>query len=162
VPDSAIHEAVQGQGSSLNLGIIRGQDYDALQCCDAVITVSGTATLEVALLGIPMVIVYRLSSLSYWLGRLLVRVPFIGLPNILAGKSVVREFIQDAANASNIVGEVARLLTNRAYADAIRAELRGIRAQLGQRDGSAELARLAARMLLPADVPACGGAPDPT
>jgi lipid-A-disaccharide synthase len=162
VPDSAIHEAVQGQGSSLNLGIIRGQDYDALQCCDAVITVSGTATLEVALLGIPMVIVYRLSSLSYWLGRLLVRVPFIGLPNILAGKSVVREFIQDAANASNIVGEVARLLTNRAYADAIRTELRGIRAQLGQRDGSAELARLAARMLPPADIPACGGAPDPT
>lgn len=149
VPDAAIQAEVERLDSRLDLRIIRGQDYDVLQCCDAVITVSGTATLEVALLGIPMVIIYRLSPLSYWLGRLLVKVPFIGLPNILAGKSVVREFIQDEANPSNIAGEVAKLLSDGVYADTIRAELRGIRAQLGQRDGSAELARLAARMLAP-------------
>ena len=149
VPDEAIQAAIESIDSSIDLRIIRGQDYDALQCCDAVITVSGTATLEVALLGVPMVIVYRLSPLSYWLGRLLVKVPFIGLPNILAGKSVVREFIQDDANPSAIAGEVVRLLRDGVYADTIRAELRGIRRLLGQRDGSAELARLAARMLAP-------------
>ena len=134
-------------GCPFPLRVITGQDYDALQCCDAVITVSGTATLEVALLGIPMVIVYRLSPFSYWLGRLLVRVPFIGLPNILAGQSVVKEFIQEEATADNIAGEVGRILDDAAYASRMREELGRIRELLGDRDGSVELARLAANML---------------
>ena len=134
-------------GCPFQLRVIKGQDYDALQCCDAVITVSGTATLEVALLGVPMVIVYRLSPISYWLGRLLVKVPFIGLPNILAGKSVVKEFIQGEATAENIAGEVGRILDDAAYASRMRAELGHIRARVGDRDGSVELARLAADML---------------
>ena len=111
------------------------------------ITVSGTATLEVALLGVPMVIVYRLSQISYWLGRLLVKVPFIGLPNILAGKSVVKEFIQGEATAENIAGEVGRILDDAAYASRMRDELGHIRARVGDRDGSVELARLAANMI---------------
>ena len=145
VPDQAITEGLAG--FDLQLDVIRGQDYNALQCCDAVMTVSGTATLEVALLGIPMVIVYRLAPLSYWLGRLLVKVPFIGLPNILAGKAVVREFIQHEATPDNISQEVGRILRDTAYAETIRQDLLAIRATLGERDGSLELARLAARML---------------
>lgn len=148
VPESAITAALAGR--DLDVRIIDGQDYDALQCCDAVMTVSGTATLEVALLGIPMAIVYRLSPLSYWLGRLLVKVPFIGLPNILAGKSVAREFIQHEATPDHISAEIVRILRDQAYAEAMRRELLAIRASLGDRDGSAELARLAARMLDPA------------
>lgn len=148
VPESAITAALAGR--DLDVRIIDGQDYDALQCCDAVMTVSGTATLEVALLGIPMAIVYRLSPLSYWLGRLLVKVPFIGLPNILAGKSVAREFIQHEATPDHISEEIVRILRDHAYAEAMRRELLAIRASLGDRDGSAELARLAARMLDPA------------
>jgi lipid-A-disaccharide synthase len=145
VADAALGERLAGSG--LDLRIVKGQDYDALQCCDAVITVSGTATLEVALVGVPMVIVYRLSPVSYWLGRLLVRIPFIGLPNILAGKSIVREFIQHAASADNIAGEIGRILREPAYAADIRKELAGVRALLGERNGSLELARLAAGML---------------
>lgn len=148
VPEAAITAALTGHDCDVHL--IQGQDYDALQCCDAAITVSGTATLELALLGIPMAIVYRLAPLSYWLGRLLVKVRFIGLPNILAGKSVVREFIQHEARAALVAGEVTRILRDRAYAEAMRRELLAIRALLGDRDGSAELARLAARMLEPA------------
>ncbi len=149
VPDAAIAEELANTG--LNLRIIRGQDYNALQCCDAVITVSGTATLEVALLGVPMAIVYRLAPLSYWLGRLLVKVPFIGLPNILAGKAIVREFIQHAATPDKISREMVRLLKDAPYAAGIRQELLALRATLGSRDGSVELARLAARLLEPSE-----------
>ena len=133
--------------ADLDLRVIQGQDYDALQCCDAVITVSGTATLEIALLGIPMAIVYRLAPVSYWLGRLLVKVPFIGLPNILAGKSVVREFIQHEATPANIAGEIARILRKPEYAQKQHQALLAIRDKLGERNGSVELARLAAEML---------------
>ena len=146
VEDAAISAQLAGV-ADLDLQVIRGQDYDALQCCDTVITVSGTATLEIALLGIPMVIVYRLAPLSYWLGRLLVKVPFIGLPNILAGKGVVREFIQHEATHENIAGEIARILQDSSYAESQRQALLAIRDKLGDRNGSAELARLAADML---------------
>ncbi|MDD1648900.1 MAG: lipid-A-disaccharide synthase [Methylococcaceae bacterium] len=149
VPDTAITGAFDDP--DLDLRVIKGQDYDALQCCDAVITVSGTATLEVTLLGIPMVIVYRLAPLSYWLGRMLVKLPFIGLPNILAGKSVVREYIQHEATPANIAGEIGRILRDAPYAEAMRKALLAVRDSLGDRDGSAELARLAARMLAPAE-----------
>ena len=133
--------------ADLDLQVIQGQDYNALQCCDAVITVSGTATLEIALLGIPMAIVYRLAPVSYWLGRLLVKVPFIGLPNILAGKSVVREFIQHEATPTNIAGEIAQILREPEYAQKQHQALLAIRDKLGERNGSVELARLAAQML---------------
>lgn len=133
--------------ADLDLRVIQGQDYDALQCCDAVITVSGTATLEIALLGIPMAIVYRLAPVSYWLGRLLVKVPFIGLPNILAGKSVVREFIQHEATPTNVAGEITRILREPDYAQKQHQALLAIRDKLGERNGSVELARLAAQML---------------
>jgi lipid-A-disaccharide synthase len=147
VGDTAISDQLAGV-ADLDLQVIQGQDYDALQCCDAVITVSGTATLEIALLGIPMVIVYRLAPLSYWLGRLLVKIPFIGLPNILAGKGVVREFIQHEATPANMTEEIARILQDRPYAETQRQALLAIRKKLGERNGSAELARLAADMLV--------------
>lgn len=135
------------QQVALPIRTIRGIDYDVLQCCDAVVTSSGTATLEVALLGLPMAIVYRLSVLSYWLGRLLVSIPYIGLPNILSGRSVVREFIQHAANPSNIAGEIERILTDSSYSRQMRDDLHRLREILGPGGGSANLARLAAQLL---------------
>jgi lipid-A-disaccharide synthase len=146
---SVADEALQAQlaASGLDLRIIRGQDYDALQCCDAVITVSGTATLEVALTGVPMAIVYKLSPLSYWLGRLLVSIAWIGLPNILAGKAIVREFIQHEATAEHIAAEIGRILREPDYAAGIRRDLAEVREKIGEHNGSLELARLAARML---------------
>lgn len=134
-------------GRKLSIDIIRGRDYDALQCCNAVMTVSGTATLELALLGLPMVIVYRLSPISYGLGRLLVSIPWIGLPNILAGKGIVREYIQHEANAANIVAEINRILEDPDYASTIRMDLAEVREKLGQMNGSAKLAELAAQLL---------------
>lgn len=136
-----------GAKHHLDLMIIEGQDYDVLQCCDAVMTVSGTATLEVALLGVPMVIVYRLAALSYWIGRLLIKVPFIGLPNILRGKGIVREFIQADATPENIAGEMRKILDEPVYRETMREELAAVRESLGHLEGSVELARLAVGML---------------
>jgi len=148
VSDEALAEGLSGVRLA-HLHIIKGQDYDALQCADAVITVSGTATLEIALMGIPMSIVYKLAPFSYWLGRRLVNVPFIGLPNILAGKGVVREFIQDDATADAIALETQHIIENHEYAEAIRLELLKVRDLIGDRNASLELARIAADILKP-------------
>ncbi len=126
---------------------IQGRNYDVLQCCDAVITASGTATLEVTLAGMPMAIIYKLTPITYWLGRLLINIKFIGLPNILAGKGIVREFIQYEANASNIAAEIGKIVEDKAYANQIREDLLKVKASLGEGGGSAKLARLAKAML---------------
>ena len=125
-----------------------GRNYDVLQCCDAVITVSGTATLEVALAGVPMAIIYKLTPITYWLGRLLISIKFIGLPNILAGKGIVREFIQQDANAPNIAAEIGKIVIDKNYASEIRENLSKVKELLGEGGGSSRLASLAKEMLL--------------
>lgn len=133
--------------SSLAIQVIQGQSYDAIQCCDAVMTKSGTATLEIALLTVPMVIVYKLAPITYWLGRLLVRTPFIGLPNIVAGKSIVKELIQHEASPENLAAEISRILSDDAYAAEMTANLQQVKTLLGQGGGSKNMALLAAEML---------------
>jgi lipid-A-disaccharide synthase len=103
--------------------------------------------LEVALAGVPMAIIYKLTPITYWLGRLLISIKFIGLPNILAGRGIVREFIQHEANAENIAEEIGKIIQDQAYAERIRQDLREVKALLGAGGGSANLARLAAQML---------------
>ena len=155
--DSQLIDEVLGS-DGLPLRRVSGLDYDALQCCDAVVTASGTATLELALLRLPMVIVYRLAPLTYWLGRLLVKIPFIGLPNILAGREVVREFIQHAANPDNIACEIERILNDNEYAASIREGLAMVSGKLGSGDGSSNLAHLAAEMIRSGRAAPCAGA----
>jgi len=154
VESSLIEEALSGHRLAVHR--VPGLDYDLLQCCDAVVTSSGTATLELALLKLPMVIIYRLSPVTYWLGRLLVRIPFIGLPNILAGHSVVREFIQHDANPENIVAEIEHILNDATYAASMRAALSEVAGILGAGGGSANLARLAAELLSGGGSPSSG------
>jgi lipid-A-disaccharide synthase len=127
--------------------VIKNQPYDVIQCCDAVMTSSGTATLEIALLTVPMVICYKLSPLTYRLGRLLVKTPFIGLPNIVAGRSIVREFIQHEATADNLAIEIAWLLTDEHYRDKMLRNLQDVKQRLGQGGGSKNMAVLALEML---------------
>ncbi len=121
--------------------------YDVIQVCDAVVTASGTATLQIALMATPMVIIYRVSALSYRIARRLVSVKHIGLANIVAGRSVVREFIQDDVKPQAIAAEIERLLTDEAYAQTMRRNLTGIRVALGEVGGSDKAARLALTMV---------------
>jgi lipid-A-disaccharide synthase len=140
-------ESYTGQ-SPLSITVIKKQPYDVIQCCDAVMTTSGTATLEIALLTVPMVIAYKLSPLTYWLGRWLVNTPFIGLPNIVSGKCIVKELIQHDATADQLAAEITQILTDKAYADEMRQNLGQVKQQLGQGGGSKNMAQLALEMLL--------------
>ena len=145
IPDALLKSYLQD--SSVNVSIVKNQPYDAMQCCDAIMTTSGTATLEIALLGVPMLISYKLAALTYWLGRWLVKTPFIGLPNIVAGKAIVREFIQHEATAESLAFETLRLLTDTAYADEMRSNLQAVKQKLGAGGASKNMAELVLEML---------------
>jgi lipid-A-disaccharide synthase len=133
--------------SAVAIHIVKQQPYDAIQCCDAVMTTSGTASLEIALLGVPMVIVYRLAAFSYWLGKRLVKIPFIGLPNIIAGKAIVKELIQEQLNAENLATEILNLLADGDYRQRCISALQDVKHQLGDGGGSKNMAQLALEML---------------
>ena len=134
--------------SSVGIKVIKNQPYDVIQCCDAVMTTSGTATLEVALLNIPMVITYKLSPMTYWLGKWLVKSRYIGLPNIIAGKRIIKELIQHQATARNLSKEIVRILTDQAYRQEMRRMLTAVSEELGHGGGSKVMAEIAEKMLL--------------
>jgi lipid-A-disaccharide synthase len=147
--DSVSDEVLQSylQHCPLAIKVVKQQAYDAIQCCDAVMTTSGTASLEIALLGVPMVIAYRLSPLTYWLGKQLVKIPFIGLPNIIAGRAIVKELIQAAVSAESLAAEVERLLKDQVYRADCLEGLKQVKMQLGEGGGSKNMADLALEML---------------
>jgi lipid-A-disaccharide synthase len=150
--DSISDQVLQShlQDCPLAIKVVKQQPYDVIQCCDAIMTTSGTASLEIALLGIPMVIAYRLSPLTYWLGTKLVKIPFIGLPNIIAGKGIVKELIQDAVSADSLAAEIERLLDDASYRQACLQGLAQVKTELGEGGGSKNMAELAMEMLEPA------------
>jgi lipid-A-disaccharide synthase len=94
---------------------------------------SGTATLEAAFFGLPLVILYHVAWLTYVIGRRLVRVPFLGMPNILAGREIAREYLQDAARPADIAPEMLRLLDDPAARGQIIKDLASVIDQLGER-----------------------------
>ena len=107
-------EAVESalQHSALHIPIVEKDHYDAIHAADLVWTASGTATLEIALLRRPMIIIYRVAWLTYALARLLVRVEHIGMVNLIAEERLVPELIQKDANPARIVAESRSLLDN--------------------------------------------------
>ena len=133
--------------SLVKITVIKNQPYDVIQCCDVVMTTSGTATIEIALLNVPMVITYKLAALTYWLGRWLVNTPFIGLPNIILGKGFIKELIQHEATSENLAEEIERILTDKFYADQMRDNLNQVKQQLGQGGGSKNMAELALEIM---------------
>lgn len=147
--DSISDEALQIhlRNCRVPITLIKQQPYDAIQCCDAIMTTSGTASLEIALLQVPMVIAYRLSRLTYWLGKQLVKIPFIGLPNIIVGRAIVKELIQDAVTASSLAAEIDLLLNDVEYRTDCLQGLSQVKAGLGEGGGSKNMANLALEML---------------
>ncbi len=120
--------------------------YNVANACDAVITVSGTATLQTALAGAPMAILYRMNPISYAIGKRLVKVPHIGLANIVAGEQVAREFIQDGAVPADIADEIGRILADADYREQIRAKLATVQQRMGEPGCSERVARIASRL----------------
>ena len=98
------------QSTALSVSLIRGQGREVMRCSDAIMIASGTATLEAMLLRKPMVISYRMASLSWAILSRLVKTPYVGLPNMLAGEEVVPELLQHHATASQLADAVSRVL----------------------------------------------------
>ena len=118
--------------STLNPKVIERWDYDSIYACDLVLVASGTATLECALLDRPMVILYKTSWPTYLISRLLIRIPMIGLVNVVAGKRAVPELIQQKANPNAISQTALDLWTSVQQRDQMRSDFRKIRASLGE------------------------------
>ena len=111
--------------------LVRDAGYAERARMDLALTSSGTATLENALLGLPMVVVYKLSWPTYWLARALIRVPHIAMANLLAGRRLVPELIQSDATPRGVARAALDLLSAPRRLEALRAELAGLRAALG-------------------------------
>jgi lipid-A-disaccharide synthase len=137
LPDSWFHDLERVR---VPLAVIEGRTDDVLNASDAVITASGTATVQTALHGRPMVIVYKVSPLSYRLGRRFVRVDTFGMANLVAGRPIVPELIQDDFTADRVAAEAVRLLTDEDAAGRMRRDLADVRAKLGQGGASARAA----------------------
>jgi len=134
-------------GFNVKVKIISSNTYDVISCADLALVASGTATLETALLGIPMVIVYKISLLSYLIGRLIVDVKNIGLVNIIAGKTIVPELIQGDACGKRIAVEALAILTNEEKKQEMIKELMAIRARLGEPGAAIRAAQIACDMI---------------
>jgi len=126
---AALEELVRAKG--LDVPVLPHDGGEAVAAADVTLCSSGTATLESAVLGTPVVVMYRLSRATYLLARKLVRLPHFSLVNIVAGKPVVPELIQDEVNGERIAAEVRTLVAPGHYEE-VRADLALVRAKLGQ------------------------------
>ncbi len=133
--------------TELNIRPVTERTYDVIHACDAIVTVSGTVTLEIALLGTPMVIINRVAWLTYTVVRRMLKISHIGLCNIVANKRIVPELIQNEATPENICTAVEKLLFDKPYRQQMIADLATIEKKLGEPGGINNVAKLAISML---------------
>jgi lipid-A-disaccharide synthase len=133
----------------VDIRIIHQNRYDMMAACDAVVAASGTVTLELAILNTPMVVVYRVSPLTYFLGKLLVRIKYCSLVNLIAGAPVVPELLQDQGNPGSIEIELAFLLFDEYTRHKMQEGFALVRKKLGEAGASEQAARIALEILRP-------------
>lgn len=115
----------------LPIKVVSNRPYDVMAACDVIVAASGTVTLEAALMGVPLIVIYKMKLFSYWVGRALVKVNHIALCNIIADEGVVPELIQQAASPERITKEALGLLRDKERARAMRQDLHRIKDKLG-------------------------------
>jgi lipid-A-disaccharide synthase len=121
--------------------------YDLMNCADLLLVTSGTATLESAIAGTPLVILYKTSFLNWFLAKSLVKIPYIGLVNVVAGKKIIPEFIQYQAKPELIAAEAYDILNDKKrYAD-IKMELNKVKQRLGEKGAYKKAAAIVYQML---------------
>jgi lipid-A-disaccharide synthase len=113
-----------------SIQIVENDTWDAIGHADLALAASGTVTIEAAVLGTPMVTFYKVTPLSWYAGRYLVKVPFLSMVNLVAGRQIVPELMQQEMTAARLVEEAGGLLTNAARANRMRADLAEVRAAL--------------------------------
>lgn len=129
------------------IALFEQNNYQAMRRCLFLLVASGTATLEAAILLKPFIIIYRLSLLSYFLGKRLIDVPYIGLVNWVAGEKIIPEFLQDEARPENIAEVALSLLENSEKLRQIKESLKVVRSRLGRPGASQRVALLAKSIL---------------
>ncbi len=126
---------------------VKGLVYDVMNLSELLLLASGTATLEAAILEKPMVILYKVSFLSYWIGRGLIRVRHIGLVNLLAGQEIVKELIQKEATPEKMAKEALRLLKDQTLYQKVVTSLRDVRKNLGEPGAAQRAAQIVLSLL---------------
>lgn len=112
--------------------ITEDHTYDLMQICDVCLAASGTATLETAMMELPTILLYKVSPITYGIGKMVVNLSHVGLPNIIAGKEVIPELLQSDVSADNIVEHMLPLLDDLKENEHMRQELRTVRDKLGE------------------------------
>jgi lipid-A-disaccharide synthase len=122
------------------LTIVEHDTYDALAAADLAIVASGTATLETAIIGTPLIVVYRASELNWRIFHPLIRVPWVGMPNLIAGHQIAPELLQGDLNAHRLSAEICRLIEDPQRLATMRNELAKVREALGSATASTRAA----------------------
>lgn len=133
--------------AQIPLTVIPGRAHDVMRACDAIVCASGTVTLEIALMKVPMVVIYRISPLSYQILSRMVKLDHIALCNIVAGERVVPELIQHEATPARISEQALQLLNDSDLAAQMRQAMETVQRNLGEGGASHNVARLALEML---------------
>jgi lipid-A-disaccharide synthase len=130
-----------------NLLYIRGMTYDLMAYSELNLVASGTATLECAILGRPLFVLYKTSTMTYLIARRLIRIPYVGLVNVVAGEKIVPEFIQYNCRPDLISNSIRRFFSEPILGDRMAGKLFGLRARLGEPGGSRKTAGAALGMI---------------
>jgi lipid-A-disaccharide synthase len=140
IDDNLLHNLLRH--SPVPVSVAKDQASEVMAASDVLLVASGTATLQAAVVGTPMVLVYKTTLPTYWIARCLIRVKWIGLVNLVAGRTIVPELIQDEATPERLWQEARRLLTDRkAYQD-MKDGLRQVRESLGEPGASHRAAQV--------------------
>lgn len=118
----------------------RGKNYDVMKVSDLLITKSGTSTLEAAIIGTPMIIIYKSSLISFYLAKFFVNVSYAGLPNLLVGREIAPELIQFGANPGNIAAKAMYFLKDQNRLNQMKEELKKVKHSLGEPGASKKVA----------------------
>jgi lipid-A-disaccharide synthase len=140
VPPGTIGINFRERISAAAIQLLEGKTWDVLVCADVALAASGTVTIEACLLGTPMVTFYRVNNLSWWMGRALVRVPFYSMVNLVAGRKIVPELIQDQMTAESLAREALKLLENDAARESMQRDLAEVAEKLSGPDDPLEVA----------------------
>lgn len=136
----ALDSSFRQRISAASIQLLEGKTWDALVSADVALAASGTVTIEAALLGTPMVAFYRVNPLSWWMGKALVRVPFYSMVNLVAGRRVVPELIQDRMTPEALAREALALLENEEKRENMRGELAEVSRKLAGPEHPLEIA----------------------
>jgi lipid-A-disaccharide synthase len=142
-------DLIQKHISEIDLEVFSTSDdiYNVINACDAIAAASGTVTLQITLMQVPMLIVYKISPTTYRIFKRIVKFSYAGIANVIAGKEISREFIQANATAENVSTELNKLLSEEEYIAEMKSNMQAIKDELGDKDGSVNTARLAADLI---------------